>query len=351
MSYVFTYIYITYIYITYIYILHIYIHQNMYIYTSICTYTLLNKVSKIAAWQKLMQESPLPGPALPEPQPLKLWTSSWDLIQNDSKKKTQNTQNALMFWMLSITSASNVVIPHWCFATRLMPLRQRPVDTGKSDRPMPFRVFMFSDLIYTWFTHTSVSVNIPRLIKTRFCTFTRGTECWLIGVRLSKQHRCQDDFKAGYRRQLPFTMKHKEDHGGCYLDARVAFVASFHLNSAQSLAEDYLLFWADEHTHFNYAMQWWKTQGFDEVQFVLFWWTCCMRFGMGTLFMAGTWHMHQSKIPKFGEALLCTKVMTFYKFVEVYRSDWEGLVAFVWYALTRTQYAIGCPIRRWRFWG
>jgi len=59
----------------------------------------------------------------------------------------------------------------------------------------------------------------------------------------------EDDFKAGYRRQLPYTMKHKED---------------------------YLLFWADEHTHFNYAMQW---------------------FGMGTLFM----------------------VMTFYKFVEVYR--------------------------------
>ena len=41
------YIYV-YIYITHIYILHIYIHQNMYIYTSICTYTLLNKVSKIA---------------------------------------------------------------------------------------------------------------------------------------------------------------------------------------------------------------------------------------------------------------------------------------------------------------
>ncbi|CAE7867252.1 unnamed protein product [Symbiodinium microadriaticum] len=40
--------------------------------------------------------------------------------------------------------------------------------------------------------------------------------------------------------------------------------------------EDYLLFWADEHTHFNYAMQW---------------------FGMGTLMM----------------------VMTFYKFVEVSR--------------------------------
>ena len=41
------YVYV-YIYYTYIYILHIYIHQNMYIYTSICTYTLLNKVSKIA---------------------------------------------------------------------------------------------------------------------------------------------------------------------------------------------------------------------------------------------------------------------------------------------------------------
>lgn len=236
---------------------------------------------------------------------------------------------------------------HWCFGCFLwLQLLMSSYHTGallrgwclwdkdqltweKSDRPMPFRVFMFSGLIYTWFTHMSVSVNIPRLIKTRFCTFTRGTECWLIGVRLSKQHRCQDDFKAGYRRQLPFTMKHKEDHGGCYLDARVAFVASFHLNSAQSLAEDYLLFWADEHTHFNYAMQWWKTQGFNEVQFVLFWWTCCTRFGMGTLFMAGTWHMHQSKIPKFAEALLCTKVMTFYKFVEVYRSDWEGLVGFV----------------------
>lgn len=59
----------------------------------------------------------------------------------------------------------------------------------------------------------------------------------------------EDDFRAGFRRQLPYTMKHKED---------------------------YLLFWADEHTHFNYAMQW---------------------FGMGTLMM----------------------VMTFYKFVEVSR--------------------------------
>eukprot|EP00930_Biecheleria_cincta_P002378 TRINITY_DN103386_c0_g1_i1.p1 TRINITY_DN103386_c0_g1~~TRINITY_DN103386_c0_g1_i1.p1 ORF type:complete len:498 (+),score=88.92 TRINITY_DN103386_c0_g1_i1:31-1524(+) len=59
----------------------------------------------------------------------------------------------------------------------------------------------------------------------------------------------EDDFKAGMRRQLPYTMKHKED---------------------------YLLFWADEHTHFNYAMQW---------------------FGMGTLLL----------------------VMTFYKFVEVSR--------------------------------
>jgi len=59
----------------------------------------------------------------------------------------------------------------------------------------------------------------------------------------------EDDFRAGFRRQLPYSMKHKED---------------------------YLLFWADEHTHFNYAMQW---------------------FGMGTLFM----------------------VMTFYKFVEVSR--------------------------------
>ena len=39
----------------------------------------------------------------------------------------------------------------------------------------------------------------------------------------------EDDFKAGVRRLLPFAMKHKED---------------------------YLLFWADEHTHFNYAMQW-----------------------------------------------------------------------------------------------
>jgi cytochrome oxidase assembly protein ShyY1 len=39
----------------------------------------------------------------------------------------------------------------------------------------------------------------------------------------------EDDFQAGVRRIMPFTMKHKED---------------------------YLLFWADEHTHFNYAMQW-----------------------------------------------------------------------------------------------
>ena len=44
--YIYIYIYILHIYI-YIYI-YIYIHQNMYIYTSICTYTLLNKVSKIA---------------------------------------------------------------------------------------------------------------------------------------------------------------------------------------------------------------------------------------------------------------------------------------------------------------
>lgn len=57
----------------------------------------------------------------------------------------------------------------------------------------------------------------------------------------------EDDFQAGVRRQLPFSMRHKED---------------------------YLLFWADEHTHFNYAMQW---------------------FGMGTLIM----------------------VMTVYKFIEV----------------------------------
>lgn len=59
----------------------------------------------------------------------------------------------------------------------------------------------------------------------------------------------EDDFQAGYRREMPFQMKHKED---------------------------YLLFWADEHTHFNYAMQW---------------------FGMGTLIM----------------------VMTVYKFIEVSR--------------------------------
>lgn len=59
----------------------------------------------------------------------------------------------------------------------------------------------------------------------------------------------EDDFQAGFRRELPFSMRHKED---------------------------YLLFWADEHTHFNYAMQW---------------------FGMGTLIMA----------------------MTIYKFIEVSR--------------------------------
>jgi cytochrome oxidase assembly protein ShyY1 len=59
----------------------------------------------------------------------------------------------------------------------------------------------------------------------------------------------EDDFKAGMRRQVPFSMKHKED---------------------------YLLFWADEHTHFNYAMQW---------------------FGLGTLLMT----------------------MTVYKFIEVSR--------------------------------
>eukprot|EP00927_Polykrikos_kofoidii_P068920 TRINITY_DN64277_c0_g1_i1.p1 TRINITY_DN64277_c0_g1~~TRINITY_DN64277_c0_g1_i1.p1 ORF type:complete len:573 (+),score=66.45 TRINITY_DN64277_c0_g1_i1:50-1720(+) len=61
----------------------------------------------------------------------------------------------------------------------------------------------------------------------------------------------EDDFQAGYRRETPYTMRHKED---------------------------YLLFWADEHTHFNYAMQW---------------------FGMGTLIM----------------------VMTVYKFIEV--SNWR----------------------------
>lgn len=59
----------------------------------------------------------------------------------------------------------------------------------------------------------------------------------------------EDDFKAGVRREMPFSMRHKED---------------------------YLLFWADEHTHFNYAMQW---------------------FGMGSLIM----------------------VMTVYKFIEVSR--------------------------------
>jgi len=59
----------------------------------------------------------------------------------------------------------------------------------------------------------------------------------------------EDDFQAGYRREMPFNMRHKED---------------------------YLLFWADEHTHFNYAMQW---------------------FGLGSLMM----------------------VMTLYKFIEVSR--------------------------------
>lgn len=59
----------------------------------------------------------------------------------------------------------------------------------------------------------------------------------------------EDDFKAGQRKHSPFSMRHKED---------------------------YLLFWADEHTHFNYAMQW---------------------FGMGSLLMA----------------------MTVYKFIEVSR--------------------------------
>lgn len=59
----------------------------------------------------------------------------------------------------------------------------------------------------------------------------------------------EDDAAAGLRRKLPFTMRHKED---------------------------YLLFWADEHTHFNYACQW---------------------FGMGTLIFS----------------------MTLYKFIEVSR--------------------------------
>lgn len=59
----------------------------------------------------------------------------------------------------------------------------------------------------------------------------------------------EDDFQAGVRRELPFSMRHKED---------------------------WLLFWADEHTHFNYAMQW---------------------FGLGTLIMT----------------------MTVYKFIEVSR--------------------------------
>lgn len=59
----------------------------------------------------------------------------------------------------------------------------------------------------------------------------------------------EDDFSAGIKRKLPFSMRHKED---------------------------FLLFWADEHTHFNYAMQW---------------------FGMGALVMT----------------------MTIYKFIEVSR--------------------------------
>eukprot|EP00747_Dinoflagellata_sp_TGD_P168870 gnl/TRDRNA2_/TRDRNA2_196305_c0_seq1.p1 gnl/TRDRNA2_/TRDRNA2_196305_c0~~gnl/TRDRNA2_/TRDRNA2_196305_c0_seq1.p1 ORF type:complete len:480 (+),score=68.75 gnl/TRDRNA2_/TRDRNA2_196305_c0_seq1:110-1549(+) len=62
----------------------------------------------------------------------------------------------------------------------------------------------------------------------------------------------EDDFKAGVRRTLPFSMRQKED---------------------------YLLFWADEHTHFNYAMQW---------------------FGMGSLILG----------------------MTIYKFIEVVRWRW-----------------------------
>jgi len=61
----------------------------------------------------------------------------------------------------------------------------------------------------------------------------------------------EDDFQSGRRRHNPFSMRHKED---------------------------YLLFWADEHTHFNYAMQW---------------------FGMGTLIMT----------------------MTVYKFIEVW--NWK----------------------------
>eukprot|EP00971_Amphidinium_carterae_P120382 2385177-Amphidinium_carterae.2 len=58
----------------------------------------------------------------------------------------------------------------------------------------------------------------------------------------------EDDMYAGVSRDLPYTMRHKND---------------------------YMIFWADEHTHFNYAMQW---------------------FGMGTLFLA----------------------MTVYKFIEVW---------------------------------
>lgn len=59
----------------------------------------------------------------------------------------------------------------------------------------------------------------------------------------------EDDVQAGVKRPVLFNMRHKED---------------------------YLLFWADEHVHFNYAMQW---------------------FAMGTLFMG----------------------MTIYKFIEVSR--------------------------------
>jgi len=58
----------------------------------------------------------------------------------------------------------------------------------------------------------------------------------------------EDDVKAGVRRVLPYILKHKND---------------------------YMVFWADEHTHFNYAMQW---------------------FALGTLFMS----------------------MTIYKFIEVW---------------------------------
>eukprot|EP00746_Dinoflagellata_sp_MGD_P003274 gnl/MRDRNA2_/MRDRNA2_106364_c0_seq1.p1 gnl/MRDRNA2_/MRDRNA2_106364_c0~~gnl/MRDRNA2_/MRDRNA2_106364_c0_seq1.p1 ORF type:complete len:451 (-),score=48.94 gnl/MRDRNA2_/MRDRNA2_106364_c0_seq1:14-1366(-) len=74
------------------------------------------------------------------------------------------------------------------------------------------------------------------------------TEC---GEALVTAHDVlyEDDAASGIRRKLPFTMRHKED---------------------------YLLFWADEHTHFNYACQW---------------------FGMGTLIFS----------------------MALYKFIEVSR--------------------------------